>query len=389
MRVLFLAPQPFYRLRGMCIAQKTFLEALGRMGARVDVLTYPFGEDVKIPGVRVLRLPRLPGMRDIPIGPSWQKAAMAPVMLLAALVLLARRRYDMVHACEESALLLAPLKALRGFRLVYDMDDVLSARLARSGFCRSRAALKAVEALERRALRAADLVLTNSRDTTEYARRFTPPGRVHFYDHAPPLLDEARWTPSQRRDFRREHGLEDRRVILYAGNLEEYQGIQLLLESLPSVFRRLPDAVCVIIGGEPAQVEKLRLTARRRGLGERVTVLGQRPLSEAFRFMRAADVLVSPMTQEKAVPMKLYAYLAACVPIVATNLLNHTQLLDGNSALLPSPDPDSFGAAICAELERVRPDVEPVADAIPRRWDGDAMTPAIEACWSAGLPVRA
>lgn len=351
MRVLFLAPQPFYRLRGMCIAQRSILSALSQMGWRVDLLTFPFGEDVDIPGVRILRLPRLPWVRDVSIGPSWGKLALDLLMPAYAFALCLRNRYALVHACEESAFLGAALKRLFGLPLLYDMDDILSLRLERSGFFRRGALLSLVRSAEDWMLRSADAVLTNSPDTTSFASARAAAGRVVSYDHAPSLPEEPTLGEAEREALRDACNLDHQRVVLYAGNLEPYQGVDLLLESLPEVLRRSPQTCCVVVGGEPAQIEALRARARELGLGESVRWLGKRPIPETLRLMRVADVLVSPMVQEKAVPMKLYAYMASGVPIVATDLPNHKSLLDAGNAVLVRRDAGALAEGILGMLK--------------------------------------
>lgn len=346
-RVLFLAPQPFFRVRGMCLAQRSLLEALSRMGVETDVLTFPFGDDIEIPGVRILRLPRLPGLRDVPIGPSWHKLILGGLMAFAAAWLCLRRRYALVHACEESAILAAALRPIFGFRLLYDMDDVLSLRVERSGFLRARPALALIRLLERRALEAADAVLTNSPDTTAYARARAPADKVVFYDHASVLapLDDSEPSMDEAR------GLDGRKVILYAGNLEPYQGVELLLESLPEVFRASPRACCVVIGGEAGQIASLESRASELGVADGVRWLGKRPIPETLQTMRRSNVLVSPMTQDKAVPMKLYAYMSSGTPIVATDIPCHRSVVDATSAVLVERDPASLAGGILRALE--------------------------------------
>ena len=68
MRILVVAPQPFYQERGTPIATRLLLEALQAAGHSVDVLTYHVGDDPKIPGVRVFRAPAVPFVHDVPIG---------------------------------------------------------------------------------------------------------------------------------------------------------------------------------------------------------------------------------------------------------------------------------------------------------------------------------
>jgi len=334
----------------MCIAQKQYLEALSEGGHEVDVLTFPFGADVRLERVRILRLPGLPGIRDVPIGPSWQKAVMGVLMAAWGAVLCARKRYDVVHACEESAFWAAALKKLPlGFRLVYDMDDVISLRLERSGFVRSEFLLALVRRVERWAIRAADAVMTNSQDTTDYARAQRKDG-VIFYDHMPIIatFDALPEAPPRRVEARA--GV---RIIAYAGNLEAYQGVALLLQGLPAVFEKA-QAKCVIIGGEEDQIRRHQDIAAGLGIRDRVEWLGKRSLEETFEILRSADVLASPMIQEKAVPMKLYFYMASSVPIVATRIASHEQLLSDGRALLVEREPAKLAAGLVLVLQETR-----------------------------------
>lgn len=347
MRVLFLAPQPFYRLRGMCIAQKLVLQALSSLGHEVHLLTFPFGEDIVLPGLRIVRLPRCPGIHDVPIGPSWQKAALHGPMLCRALSLARGGRYDAVHACEDAVFTGTLLKRLMGLRLVYDMDEILSTRLSCRPFPLSLAS-RWVRLAERWALRSADIILTNSPNTTAYARRFAR-GRVVFYHHAPPSAGQPVPTPEDAPGVRGSYGLDGEKIILYVGNLEPYQGVDLLMESLPEVLSAEPSARCVIVGGEPGQVETHRSMARRLGVDKKTLWLGKRALDWSFRLMQASDVLVSPLTESKAVPMKVYSYLASGRPIVATDLVPHHLVLRGRALLAP-PRPGPFARAIVEAL---------------------------------------
>lgn len=355
LKVLFLAPQPYFRLRGICLAEQICLEVLSGQGLEVDVITFPFGEDpAPLPGVRILRIPSLPGIPDVPIGPSVAKILMDLWSLPWLFARLCRGGYRFVHACEESVFLAALLRPFFGFRLIYDMDDVLSLRLARSGFLRCGPLGWGVAALERWVLRGADVVVTNSRETTRFARRCRAADGIVFYDHAPSLpssLSGRRCDPAEREGLRRREDLEGRKVILYAGNLEPYQGVGLLIESLPEVFRASPRACCVVIGGREDQIAALRERCGVLGVGASVRFLGPRPFPETFRFMQAADVLVSPMTQKKAVPMKLYAYVGSGTPIVATDLPNHRELLDDESAVLVAARSGALAEGLLRVLE--------------------------------------
>ena len=102
MKILLLAPQPFYEERGTPIAVDLLLKALSDRGESVDVLTYPIGEDRQYPGVTLHRLPKIPGIRKVKPGPSFPKIVCDVVMMFRAARMARRTRYDVVHAVEES-----------------------------------------------------------------------------------------------------------------------------------------------------------------------------------------------------------------------------------------------------------------------------------------------
>src|SRR5438874_10378742 len=73
MRILMIAPEPFFEPRGTPFSEFHRIRALTSLGHQVDLVTYPFGEDVTMPGLRVFRSMRLPFIRRVKIGPSFAK----------------------------------------------------------------------------------------------------------------------------------------------------------------------------------------------------------------------------------------------------------------------------------------------------------------------------
>jgi glycosyltransferase involved in cell wall biosynthesis len=144
--------------------------------------------------------------------------------------------------------------------------------------------------------------------------------------------------------LRRELGLPAGRLIVYTGNFDRRQGVEALVDAMPLLAARFPDAALLLAGGEPAQIESLRARAARAGVGDAVRLIGKRPVQEMPELMAMASVLVSPRLEPYVTPLKIYAYMASGRPIVATDLPTHTDVLDLNSAILAPP-----GAAGLAE----------------------------------------
>jgi glycosyltransferase involved in cell wall biosynthesis len=341
LRILFLAPQPFFEVRGTPLAVLHMTRALAGLGHEVDLLTFPQGEPVATPGVRHLRSLRLPVGR-VKAGASLAKMVLDVPFAAEAVLRLAFSRYDVVHAVEESAHLVAPFARLLGVPLVMDVDSSIPDQLRYSGFATRGPLLWLADALERHALRHAVAAVTVCQSLTDGVKRRAP-GVPVFQVEDPPLVD-ARQPPAANvvEALRRELGLGQGPVVLYSGNFEPYQGVELLLEATALV----PAATFLLMGGRAPEIERLRARARELGTNARVSFSGTRPPAELAAFLALADVLCSPRVQGENTPFKIYSYLASGKPIVATRIATHTQLLDDSLAFLVPPTAEGLADGI-------------------------------------------
>ncbi|XUU60701.1 glycosyltransferase family 4 protein [Erythrobacter sp. HA6-11] len=351
MRILLVAPQPFFIERGTPIAVRYLAESLGAMGHEVDLLTTHLGEDVDMPGVTIHRASKASFIKSLPIGFSPAKLMVDGAIGAAMVKMVREKQYDVIHAVEESVFLALPLCRGKGPRLVYDMDSVLSDQLIEK-FSKLRFLGTAMEAFEKRAVRSADLVLPVCEAIADRARGWGAKAVQVLPDIAPemPASDLAgAHVPSIRES-------ETRPLALYVGNLDHYQGIDLLLDSLAKLSpEQRPDMA--VIGGNEESINAYSSQAKSLGLGNDVRFLGPRPLSDLMHYLAQADILCSPRIKGINTPMKVYAYMASGVPIVATDILSHTQVLDNSTAYLGNITPEgyanAFVNALNAKAERV------------------------------------
>ena len=333
-RILFLAPQPFFEVRGTPLAVLAMVRALTGLGHRVELLSYPQGEAVDVPGLVHRRSLALPVGR-VRAGASLAKLLLDVPFLLEAAWLLFTRRYDAVHAVEEAAHLIAPFARLRGAPLVVDADSSIPEQLRESGFARRGPLLWTAQALERHALRRAAAVVTVCKSLTDGVRKQAPEARV-FQIEDPPLVDGTPPDPAAVSALRSSLGLGPEPVVLYTGNFAPYQGVTLLVDAAT----RVPEAQFLFLGGEPAEIEALR------SRGGRSVFAGKRPPSELPLFLALADAVASPRCRGTNTPFKIFTYLASGKPLVATRLETHTQLLDDSTAFLVEPTAEALAAGI-------------------------------------------
>lgn len=343
MKILLLAPHPFFQQRGTPIAEKMIIETLAGQGHQIDLLTYAEGEDVRIPGCRIRRIPRLPFVRRIQPGFSLKKLASDAVMLVAALRMARRGRYDLIHAVEESAFMALAARWIFGIPYVYDMDSGLARQLVdKLPFLRWLR--RPLEACETAAVRGSVATLAVCKSLEDQARACWPEGLVARIEDVS-LLGDVPGGGAEVDD------VPGGPVAMYVGNLQRYQGIDLLLDSFRHTLREVPEAKLVVIGGDEESLRLYRARTAAWGIGDTVRFLGPRPVERLGAYLRRATVLVSPRTQGENTPMKVYSYLDSGRAVLATRLPTHTQVLTDDIARLADPEPGAMGSAL-AELLR-------------------------------------
>jgi glycosyltransferase involved in cell wall biosynthesis len=146
----------------------------------------------------------------------------------------------------------------------------------------------------------------------------------------------------------------EHKVVMYVGSIvHPNQGVPLLIESLPKVFKAVPEARCVLVGG-PAEAG-VRYQGELGAFGDRlITLTGQTP-DQVVALTRRADVLVHSRLacrENYSVQSKIAVYLASGRPIVATDFADYAEILGPTGAgRLASVDPGSIADAIIEVLK--------------------------------------
>lgn len=340
MNILLVAPQPFFMERGTPIAVRLLVETLCEFGHAVDLLVYHAGHDVHINNMRLVRARRPPGVQEVPIGISVAKLLCDAMLVSRMIGMLRRNRYDVIHAVEEAIFPAVVLNAISRRKLVYDMDSSLADQLT-DKWRLLRPLRSLFRWLERAAVRRATATVAVCEDLAVKVRPWVGENRVIVLPDVP-LND-----PAPRPGIEQLRDRVDPEAVLgvYVGNLEPYQGIDLLLQGMA---RLPPDARfrMVIIGGSPAHIALYRREIAALGIEGVVHLLGARPLADLGAYLAQADVLVSPRTLGQNTPMKIYSYMQAGKAILATDIRSHTQALDADCACLVPAEPHGFAAGL-------------------------------------------
>ena len=344
MRILLIAPHPFFQERGTPIAERALLESLAEAGHELHVLTYHEGEDVRIRNCRIHRIPPIPGIHDVRPGLSLKKLVCDAVLAAELLRLVRRMDFDVVHAVEEAAFLALLLKKLYGHPYIYDMDSILTVQ-ATEQWKALRIIRPWMTRMEGLALRNSLGVLAVCRLLEERALALAPDNLIVRLEDMSMLPENA----SPVEPLRQLVGPGP--IVMYVGNLLQYQGIDLLLEGHRRALEAVPDLRLVLIGGHTARIDHYSRMAEALGIHTHTHFLGPRPHELLKGYLSQADVLVSPRISGVNTPMKIYSYLDSGTPLLATRLPTHTQVLDDDIACLFDPTPEGFARALIGLFE--------------------------------------
>jgi glycosyltransferase involved in cell wall biosynthesis len=310
------------------------LQALSQLSYEVDLLTFPVGRTIEIPGVRYVRCSNPFRVRRVPIGLSMAKILLDVTLIAELARRLASGDYGYVHAVEEAAFPAAVLGRRYQVPVIYDMQSSLPEQMVKHRAFRGRRVQAVLHRCEAWLLRRSDAVVSSAGLLHKVAA--TAPGKPAREWHFP--ISAA--TPSSgagsalRAELQIEPGAP---VVVYAGTFEPYQGLSTLLKAVGRVVQAVPGAVFVLVGGDGDSAEVVRREAVRLGLNGSIRLVGRKPRTEIPSYLAMAELLVSPRLYGDNLPLKVFDYLAAGRPIVATDLPAHRAVLDESRAVLTAP----------------------------------------------------
>lgn len=326
LRVLMIAPTPYFADRGCHVRIYEEARALVKLGHEVCIVTYHLGRDM--PGVRVVRIPHVPWYSKLEAGPSWHKPYLDILLLWKSLAEVRSFRPHLIHAhLHEGALIGSVLKSLLHIPLLFDYQGSLSGESLNHGFFRDTSPLmKIFKALEGFIDRRADRIITSSdRGRQELVGEWciAPEKVTNLIDG----VDTEIFRPHSRSEARRELGIsEDVKLVLYLGLFNRYQGVDLLLDVISLVKAKAPDIHFLLMGFPD---EDYMRKAAKMGIDDVITFTGRVPYDRAPFLLGAGDLAVSPKLAQTEANGKLFNYMACGLPtVVFDNQINREILGD-------------------------------------------------------------
>lgn len=131
----------------------------------------------------------------------------------------------------------------------------------------------------------------------------------------------------------------NKKIVIYTGDIvEPWKGVGTLYEASKNFG---DEYLFLLVGSKPHHVEYFRSIYPDR---PNFLLVGHKPHKEIPLYLKAADIAVLPNSGKDEIsristsPMKMFEYMAAGLPIVASNISSIREILDEKSAVLVEPD---------------------------------------------------
>jgi 1,2-diacylglycerol 3-alpha-glucosyltransferase len=350
LRIAMLVPCPFPANHGTPGAIRELTEALGDRGHRVEIVTYPLSdESIPIGELVIHRVAALGKNRKIVVGPSWQRIGFDALLVPKLIQTIKNMRADVIHGHNvEGALVGFPARLITRTPLIYNAINTMIDELHTYDFIRPKAAANALgRTLDYWVPRLANYVIADTEQLHQFMlKQGVASDRTEV---VPSGVNVSMFAGKDGRKIRERYKLQNKRLVIYTGTFDRFQGLDELIAAFPEVVSKCSNAVLMLVGGtvNDAHSEHYRKKANELNVQDSV-IITSAGLEELPEYLAAAEVAVAPRVCQTAggIPTKLLNYMAAARPIICHNssaaFLTHRE----SAWLVPTGEPREFADGI-------------------------------------------
>ncbi len=351
MKILVIAPTPFFSDRGTHIRILEEALALEKRGHLITIATYHIGKEIppelgsKIDVRRIRRL--LFWYRKLEAGPDWQKIILDLLLIKKVFFLARTTRPDVMHAHLHEGVLIGwivqKLLFWRGIKLVADFHGSLTKEMVSHAYLKLSLLQRVFRAVEVWIDNLGDAAVTSSWNNTEEIQGLRKNGEVTT------LLDGTRLGMfdhlASKEAIQKEYTIPAESVVItYTGALIPNKGIKYFLEAIPLVAKEHPSAHFVIAGFPADQISEY---LAKPLFQERVTLISPLPYFDLPKILRMSDIGIDPKDPSvRQASGKTLQYMGAGIPTVVFDTENNREYLEEGGTYATEYSSESFAKAI-------------------------------------------
>ncbi|MFZ2454949.1 MAG: glycosyltransferase [Candidatus Altiarchaeia archaeon] len=161
----------------------------------------------------------------------------------------------------------------------------------------------------------------------------------------PNFVDSGKYIPElSGYRIRKEHSLDNKKVILFLGRLVPYKGVEYLIAAYKKIKENVKDATLVIAGEGPLEEELKKQASDLKLEGVVFTTVVEDDIPEYYA---ACDLFVLPsVTRQEAFGIVLLEAMSSGKPVVSTNISGMPYVVGDAGLVVPPKDPEALANAV-------------------------------------------
>lgn len=333
MKILVVAPTPFFADRGTHIRILEEALALEKLGNDITIATYHIGREInnevktKIDVRRIRRF--LFWYHKLEAGPDWQKIILDLLLIKKTLFLARIKKPDVIHAHLHEGVLIGWIvqKILfwKKIKLVTDFHGSLTKEMVSHNYLGGGILKKIFGFVEKIIDNLGDFAITSSLENTEEIKKIRKNGEVEtILDGV--NLDYYADLPTKE-DLKKELELPlNKFIIAYTGALVPNKGTSYLFEAIKLVLNK-NRGVFFIIGGFP--IEKAEKFVKENNFQENIRLIHPLNYFDLPKILSASDAGIDPKdSSTRQASGKILQYMGAGLPVICFERKNNREYLE-------------------------------------------------------------
>lgn len=320
MKILVLAPTPFFSHRGTHIRIYEQASGLVKFNHQISILTYHLGIDPvwDNKSIRVLRIPALfSWYKKTEAGPSWQKIFLDLFLFVKGFFYIIKNHPKIIHAHLHEGVFIGWLLQKTFFyfkiKLVADFHGSLVREMIDHDYLKNKMVRSCFSKLERFIFNLGDRAIVSSPENVESINKLRQKNEAILVADGIDLESYAR--PIDRDIVRTKYKLpQDKKIIIYTGAFLANKGFAELIDLYESLVKDQLSLHFVIAGDPIEKFEEIKIS---EGLKNNLTVVSPLSYFDLPELLKVSDIAVEPKAIESLQGSgKIISYMAAGLPIV-------------------------------------------------------------------------
>ena len=341
LKVLMIAPTPFFADRGCHVKILEEIKTLSKRNIKITLVTYHIGRDIE--GIDTYRIINIPWYKKLDAGPSIHKYYLDLLLAVKALKVALKIKPDIIHAhLHEGVFVGRIVQFFTRKPLVADYQGSMIGEMLDHGFVKKGSlSYKFNRWLENTVNKWPQKIIFSSSQAKEFFLN-------NFNVDVRKVISFTEGTNTD--DFHPGYDISNlrdklklpsgKKIVIYLGVLTKYQGIDILISSVRSVREKYPDVHFLIVGYP--NVKYYKNMAKELNISSSITFTGKVSHQDAPKYLCLGDIGVSLKLSQTEANGKLFGYMAVGLPCVVFDTKTNKEILGDTGIYAKYGDRNSF-----------------------------------------------